>query len=64
MSLQRFKEERPLEYEQLVREDRLDEFIVPDPTPQQIRRAFIVGFTAVGTGLALVVGMIAAFLAY
>jgi len=62
MTLARFKEERPIEYQQLVDEGRLEDFITEDPKPHEVRRANIFGFIAVATGLSLVAGMLAAFL--
>ena len=34
MPLERFKDERPLEYERLVATGKLDEYLVPPPTPR------------------------------
>jgi len=55
MTLEEFKEDRPREYEQLVREGRLDEHMV-DPLPEPFVRALrIFGFTALTIGLSLVI---------
>jgi cytochrome b subunit of formate dehydrogenase len=53
MPLARFKEERPLEYERLVAQGKLDELIMPPPTAAELRRAHIFGFTAVAIGITL-----------
>ena len=46
MPLERFKDERPLEYERLVAQGKLDAYLVPPPTAAELRRAYIFGFTA------------------
>ncbi len=51
--LERFKDERPLEYERLVAQGKLDDYLVPPPTPAQMTRAHIFGFTALLIGVAL-----------
>lgn len=53
MPLDRFKDERPLEYERLVAEGKLDELLVPPPTADALRRAYVFGFTALALGLLL-----------
>ncbi|WP_201496626.1 cytochrome c3 family protein [Rubrivivax sp. A210] len=55
MPLARFKEERTLEYERLVAEGKLDDYLMPPPTPEEWRRAYIFGFTAVTIGVVLAV---------
>jgi cytochrome b subunit of formate dehydrogenase len=55
MPLETFKHERPLEYERLVAEGRLDEVLVPPPTPAELRRAYVFGFTALTIGVVLAV---------
>ena len=57
MPLERFKEERPLEYQRLVAENRLDALIVPAPTAGELLRAHVFGFFAVAIGVALAVGI-------
>jgi cytochrome b subunit of formate dehydrogenase len=55
MTLEEFKEDRPREYEQLVREGRLEEHMV-DPLPDGFVKALkAFGFTALTIGLGLVV---------
>jgi cytochrome b subunit of formate dehydrogenase len=53
MPLAVFKEERALEYERLVAEGKLDEYLMPPPTPAELRRAYIFGFTALTIGVIL-----------
>jgi len=62
MPLERFKDERPLEYERLVATGKLDEYLVPPPTPQALRRAYVFGFTALAIGIALAIFIFAALL--
>jgi cytochrome b subunit of formate dehydrogenase len=57
LSLERFKEERPLEYQRLVANDELDEYLVEPPNEREIRRAHIWGTIFVTTGLLLAVGI-------
>jgi cytochrome b subunit of formate dehydrogenase len=55
MTLEELKHDKPDEYEQLVREGRLDEHLV-DPMPRPVERGFrIFGFAALGVGLVLIV---------
>lgn len=60
--LERFKEERPLEYARLVADGKLEEYLVPPPTAQAMRRAHIFGFTAVTIGVLLAVFIFASLL--
>jgi hypothetical protein len=53
MPLSTFMHERPLEYERLVAAGKLDEVLVPAPTPAQLRRAYVFGFTALSIGVVL-----------
>jgi cytochrome b subunit of formate dehydrogenase len=62
MPLERFKDERPLEYERLVATGKLDELLVPPPTAQAMRRAHVFGFTAVAIGILLAVFIFAGLL--
>ncbi|MBS0396249.1 MAG: hypothetical protein JSR54_16635, partial [Proteobacteria bacterium] len=62
MPLERFKEERPLEYQRLVENNQLDALIVPAPTHGDRVRAYVFGFAAVAIGLALAVGIFVALL--
>jgi cytochrome b subunit of formate dehydrogenase len=62
MPLERFKYERPLEYERLMAEGRLQDYLVPAPTPQRLRRAYIFGFSALTLGVLLAVFIFSALL--
>lgn len=62
MPLERFKDERPLEYERLVASGELESLLVPPPTAQAMRKAHIFGFTAVSIGVALAVFIFAALI--
>ncbi len=55
--LERFREERPDEYDRLVRDQRLDEVLVGPPTSGQILFTRIFGFTTLGVGLILIVAI-------
>ena len=57
VSLERFKEERPLQYERLVSEGRLQQALVPPPTAFATVLSIVFGYAVVITGLALVVLM-------
>ena len=51
MPLHRFKEERPLEYERMVKEGTLEQHFVPAPSKAQIQVAHVFGFAAVAVGV-------------
>jgi cytochrome b subunit of formate dehydrogenase len=55
MPLELFKEERALEYERLVAQGKLDEYMAPAPTAAELRRAYIFGFIALAIGIVLAV---------
>jgi hypothetical protein len=55
MPLERFKDERPLEYERLVAEGKLDGYLVPAPKAYEMRRAYIFGFNALTIGVVLAI---------
>jgi cytochrome b subunit of formate dehydrogenase len=62
MPLEAFKEERTLEYERLVAQGKLDEFLVPAPTKGELLRAYVFGFIALGIGVMLAVFIFLALL--
>jgi len=62
MSLERFAEERPLEYQRLVAANRLDSVLAPAPSESELVRAYLFGFAAVAIGVALAVGIFVALL--
>ena len=51
MPLERFKEERPLEYQRMVASGTLEQHMVPAPSKAQFRVAQVFGFTAVAIGV-------------
>jgi cytochrome b subunit of formate dehydrogenase len=55
MPLEKFKEDRPLEYARAVREGRLESMLVPPPDKGQLVRAYVFGLAAYVTGLVLAV---------
>ncbi|HUP62220.1 MAG TPA: cytochrome c3 family protein [Thermoanaerobaculia bacterium] len=57
MPLERFQEERPDEYERLVAEGRLDEFLTSPPTEGQIAFSRWFGFTTLSIGVLLIVAI-------
>jgi cytochrome b subunit of formate dehydrogenase len=60
--LERLKDERPLEYERLVKTGELEKLIVPAPTREALLRAQIFGFAAVAIGVVLAIGIFVALL--
>ncbi len=64
MPLERFREERPLEYRRLVESGELESYLVAPPTAEELRRARIFGLTAVVVGLALAVGILVGLLTH
>ena len=63
MPIERFIEERPLEYERLVETGQLDDYIVEGPTAREIRRAYAFGAVGLITGITMAVIIIWTFLA-
>ncbi len=64
MPLEQFKEERPREYKHLVERGELEALLVDAPSPERMRRARIFGFSALGVGTTLLLGILASFLLY
>ncbi|HVS01863.1 MAG TPA: cytochrome c3 family protein [Thermoanaerobaculia bacterium] len=62
MPLARFREERPLEYQRLVDEGRLDEVLDEPPTEREMTLARTFGFTAVAIGLLLAIAILVGLL--
>jgi thiosulfate reductase cytochrome b subunit len=58
MPLARFRAERPLEYERLVAQGRLEAKLDDPPTARELRTARIFGFAAVTIGLLLAIGIL------
>ena len=62
--LGRFKTERPLEYQRLVDNGELDDYLVAAPTIAEQRNAYIFGSIALIIGIVLAVGIIWALLTH
>jgi cytochrome b subunit of formate dehydrogenase len=62
--IERFKDERPLEYQRMVEDGTLEANLVPAPTAAQMRKIHFWGFLFVAIGLALAVGIFTALLIY
>jgi len=62
--LERFKEERPVEYDRLVASGQLESRLAPPPSASRLRNAALFGFTAVAIGLILVFAIFWSLLAY
>ncbi len=62
MPLERFKEERKEEYQRLVEQGKLEEYLVDPPERSQIKTIRFWGFLAVAVGLLLALGILLAFL--
>ncbi|MDY6820320.1 MAG: cytochrome c3 family protein [Deferribacterota bacterium] len=60
--LERLKDERPEEYEELVKTGKLDELIVEPPSEDLIRLSKIFGFIFLGIGLALIIAILITFI--
>jgi len=60
--LARLQEERPVEYERLVKSGKLESLIVPAPARATLVRAYVFGFAAVAIGIALAVAIFVALL--
>ncbi len=64
MPLERFKAERPLEYQRLVDNGTLGDHLVPPPPPGQLKEAYIFGSLFLIIGVCLAVGIIWALLTH
>jgi cytochrome b subunit of formate dehydrogenase len=64
MSLERFKEERPLEYQRILDNGELDDYLVPPPTAGERRRAYVWGTLFLSVGVLLAIGIIWALLTH
>jgi hypothetical protein len=62
MPLERFREERPEEYQRLVREGKLDSLIVEPPSPLASKVSAWFGVSALAIGVVLVVAIFATYL--
>jgi cytochrome b subunit of formate dehydrogenase len=57
MPLEKFKEERPREYERLVAQGKLESVLVDPPSREHLLQAYVFGFFAVTIGIALAVAI-------
>jgi thiosulfate reductase cytochrome b subunit len=64
MPLERFKAERPLEYQRLLDNNELDDYLVPAPTASQLKEAYIFGSIFLIIGVCLAIGIIWALLTH
>ncbi len=55
MPLERFKDERPLEYARMVKEGTLEAHFVPPPSKAQLRVAHVFGYAAMAFGIWLAI---------
>ncbi len=62
MPLSEFQRERPREYDRLIREGRLDRYLVPPPSARMVRNSRILGFTLIGIGLVLLFFVLSGFI--
>lgn len=62
VELEEFKEDRPRQYEELLKSGKLEEMIVEAPRPKFLRIARIFGFSALFIGLSLVLMIMIAML--
>ena len=60
MPLERFKEERPLEYERMVAAGTLEKHLVPAPEQSNLTAAYVFGTIAVVVGLGCAAGIFVA----
>lgn len=60
MPLERFKEERPVEYERLERAGLLEQYKTAPPSERTMRRVYRFGFVALGVGVLLGIFLLAA----
>jgi thiosulfate reductase cytochrome b subunit len=64
MSLERFKAERPLEYQRLVENNELEDYLVDPPSRRQVREAYVVGTVFLAIGIMLAIFIIWALLTH
>jgi cytochrome b subunit of formate dehydrogenase len=64
MSLERFKAERPLEYQRLVDNGELEDYLVDPPNKRQVRDAYVFGSIFLTIGIMLAIFIIWALLTH
>lgn len=62
MPLQQFKAERPLEYQRMLDNNELEDYLVDAPTATELRKAYIWGTVFLLIGITLAIGLILALL--
>jgi cytochrome b subunit of formate dehydrogenase len=62
--LERFMKERPQEYERLVREGKLQQYLVPPPSRKTIIKCFLFGFAALTIGFLLIIAIFITYLSH
>jgi len=62
MPLEQFRSERTLEFQRLVDNNELDDYLVDAPTPEELRKAYIWGTVFLLIGVSLAIGIIWALL--
>jgi cytochrome b subunit of formate dehydrogenase len=62
--IERFKDERPLEYQRMIEAGKLEENLVSPPTDAQMRKIYFWGFLAIAIGIALAIGIWTALLIF
>jgi cytochrome b subunit of formate dehydrogenase/nitrate/TMAO reductase-like tetraheme cytochrome c subunit len=62
MPLEQFKSDRALEYQRLVDNNELDDYLVDPPTPAELQKAYVWGTVFLLIGIALAIGIILALL--
>jgi len=62
MPLEKFKEERPREYQEMVDNGTLEKHLCEPPTRAEMTWVYVFGFSALAIGLALAVGIFYAIL--
>jgi hypothetical protein len=62
MPLERFKHERPLEYERLLASGELENYLAEPPTKNLVRISGIFGTIMVVAGLLVMIGILASIL--
>ena len=63
MPLERFRDERSLEYERALKNDELESLLVDPPTREQLARARAFGFTAMAIGMFLAIAILSTYVA-
>ena len=64
MPLERFKSERPLEYQRILENGELDDYLVEAPNKRQVRDAYLFGSIFLFIGICLAIGIVWALLTH